>query len=248
MTLCLTSYIMQLFERVNIVAKQLAGSQTKLAAILSLRQKQFNGYLNAGSERNLWEHLPAILTAFPDVRRDWLFFGEGEMLKSDTPAKEAAPATPEPVQAEQPKFVSPYLDSDPAYAPLRGFASCGLDGWSGTMPFTMAIPMPNPRPAMFAVTASGDSMIPEGIGNGHICFCDPNATPIPGESVYVELSSNKAALKAFLGWDVVAGERFIVLKGWHDRTPDKPQKSFTIRELACLVTMLAPVVYVQRRL
>lgn len=239
---------MLLFQRVRLISEKFAGSQANLGRELGLHERTFQNYLKEDRQDNLWPWLGKICEIYPQIRREWLWWGEGEMLKSDPPAKETAPTTPEPVQAEQPKFVSPYLDSEPAYAPLRGFASCGLDGWSGTMAFTMAVPMPNPRPDMFAVTASGDSMIPEGIGNGHICFCDPNATPIPGESVYVELSSNKAALKAFLGWDVVAGERFIVLKGWHDRTPGEPQKSFMIRELACLVTMLAPVVYVQRRL
>lgn len=83
---------MKLFERVDEIAKKLAGSQTKLATILGLRQKQFNGYLNTVSERNLWEHLPVILEVFPQVSRYWLYFGEGEMLDSSyTPPLKESP-------------------------------------------------------------------------------------------------------------------------------------------------------------
>lgn len=75
---------MKLFERVKKVSKELASSETKLASLLGLPQRTFNGYLNEKSQRNLWELLPAILECFPQLNRDWLYFGEGEMLKTAT--------------------------------------------------------------------------------------------------------------------------------------------------------------------
>jgi hypothetical protein len=72
---------MQLFQRVKQVAQAIAGSETKLAEKISLPQRKFNGYLNPISEKNLWQYLHLILEVYPDVRREWLYFGEGEMLR-----------------------------------------------------------------------------------------------------------------------------------------------------------------------
>jgi hypothetical protein len=74
--------IMELFERVKHISKKLATSETKLAASLGLPQRTFNNYLNKKSQHNLWELLPRILEFFPQIRRDWLYFNEGEMLRA----------------------------------------------------------------------------------------------------------------------------------------------------------------------
>ena len=81
---------MELFERVKFIAKQLAGSETKLAAILGLPQRKFNGYLNQISQRNLWEYLPLVLDEYPSLSRDWLYFGEGEPF-ADSSSPVSAP-------------------------------------------------------------------------------------------------------------------------------------------------------------
>lgn len=73
---------MELFERIKEVS-ELVGSATKLASRLSVAQTTFNGYLNAKRQDNLWPLLPKILELFPDLSRDWLYFGEGEMLSTD---------------------------------------------------------------------------------------------------------------------------------------------------------------------
>lgn len=74
---------MELFQRVKQVSKELAKSETKLASMLDLPQRTLNGYLNEKSQRNLWEYLPKILVLFPQIRREWLWWGEGSMLKGD---------------------------------------------------------------------------------------------------------------------------------------------------------------------
>jgi len=71
---------MELFERVKYISKNLAASEARLAAALGLPQRTFNNYLRKKSQRNLWELLPRILEFFPQVRRDWLYFNEGEKL------------------------------------------------------------------------------------------------------------------------------------------------------------------------
>ncbi len=76
---------MELFERVKAVAKLLAGSDKALGEKLSLRQNTFSYYLSQKTQGKLWELLPKILEIYPQIRRDWLYFDEGEMLKSDKP-------------------------------------------------------------------------------------------------------------------------------------------------------------------
>lgn len=45
-----------------------------------------NGYVNSIRKGIGNEKLLLILRAFPEIRRDWLLFGEGEMLRTDAPA------------------------------------------------------------------------------------------------------------------------------------------------------------------
>lgn len=77
---------MQLFQRVKYLAREVAGSETRLAEKLGLPQRKLNGYLCEKSQKNLWEYLPAILETYPHISREWLYFGEGEMLRGDAPS------------------------------------------------------------------------------------------------------------------------------------------------------------------
>lgn len=79
---------MQLFQRVKHLAKNKAGSAKSLGVALGLSQSRFNGYLNETRQNNLWPLLPQILELFPDVSRDWLYFGEGEMIAAANPTPE----------------------------------------------------------------------------------------------------------------------------------------------------------------
>ena len=79
---------MQLFQRVRILAKNKAGSVKALAEKLGKGQSRFNAYLNEQRQNNLWPLLPGILELYPDVSRDWLYFGEGEMIAAANPTPE----------------------------------------------------------------------------------------------------------------------------------------------------------------
>ena len=79
---------MQLFQRVRILAKNKAGSVKALAEKLGKGQSRFNAYLNEQRQNNLWPLLPSILELYPDVSRDWLYFGEGEMIAAANPTPE----------------------------------------------------------------------------------------------------------------------------------------------------------------
>lgn len=91
---------MELHERVKQVSG-LAGSETKLASRLKIPQTTFNGYLKAARQDNLWPVLPKILELFPHVRREWLYFGEGEMTSGGLQSAALPPrAAPDSEQKE----------------------------------------------------------------------------------------------------------------------------------------------------
>ena len=142
--------------------------------------------------------------------------------------------------------------------PLLGLAACGSEGWQGRITFPVPVPAPHRRQGMAAVLAYGTSLLPAGIGDGHICFCDPHAEPQPGEVVYVEhVGGAHAILKEFLGYGVCgAAPGELALRGWlppeEGAEPDAEglpprQKAFVLRLRAVDVRLIAPVVYVQRR-
>lgn len=119
---------------------------------------------------------------------------------------------------------------------------------------TLPIPViePHARPGMIAVMAMGESMLPAGIGHMHICFCDPNVEPMPGECVYVACTDYQHALKVFLGKGEAAGyetkEGFFCLRGWSDKDSQGNQKDFILQIHEKTVKLIAPVVYIQRRM
>lgn len=88
---------MQLFERVRLLAKTKERSVSAFSDKLKIAQATFNGYLKESRQNNLWEILPQILQLYPDVSRDWLYFGEGEMLDK---SEKASPETIQELKAK----------------------------------------------------------------------------------------------------------------------------------------------------
>ena len=70
---------MQLFERIAKIAREIAGSQVRLAEKISVNPRTFQGYVQANRQDNLWPLLPDILREYPQLSREWLYFDEGEM-------------------------------------------------------------------------------------------------------------------------------------------------------------------------
>ena len=75
-----------LYNRVILLAKKKEKSVKSLAEKLGILRQTFNGYLCEQRQNNLWPLLPQILELYPDVSRDWLYFGEGEMLSTSPTA------------------------------------------------------------------------------------------------------------------------------------------------------------------
>ena len=74
---------MELYERVDTVIKRLAKSRTHLARQLDIKQTTFNSWFSCDRQEYLFPILFKILELYPHISREWLFFGEGEMIKSD---------------------------------------------------------------------------------------------------------------------------------------------------------------------
>ncbi len=76
---------MELFERVALIAEQIAGSKSKIAKALKIPQTTFSYYFSAERQVGLWPLLPAILELYPQINKYWLHFEEGEMIGSGKP-------------------------------------------------------------------------------------------------------------------------------------------------------------------
>jgi len=74
---------MELYERVDVVIRRMAKSRSNMAKQLNINQTTFNNWFSQGRQSNLLPVLFRILEFYPNISRDWLFFDEGEMLKSE---------------------------------------------------------------------------------------------------------------------------------------------------------------------
>ena len=75
---------MELYERVNMVIKRMAKSRANLARQLDIKQTTFNSWFSRDRQDYLFPALFKILKLYPHISREWLFFGEGEMIKSES--------------------------------------------------------------------------------------------------------------------------------------------------------------------
>lgn len=244
-------------------------TKSACAQKLGITHKTLGSYLKPDGQHNLWQYLPTFMEWYPRLSRQWLYFGEGPMtigqgVPIDAPipfqeltraaeaiAEDCGGAWGDVLKLVIGRAHEPAQSTNspiPGSMPLVGFASCGREGWGGRMTYTVPVAAPHTRPDMIAVMATGESMIPAGIGHGMVCFCDPHAPPIEGECVYVETVDNKATLKRFLGGgQSEGGGEAIRLQGWKDVQGDMPQDSFTIEIDPSEIRTIAPVIYVQRR-
>ena len=75
---------MYFFERVDLVLNHHAMSRTELSRRLDIKHNTFSRYFTPDQQDKLSQSLWKMLDIFPDISRDWLFFGEGEMYNTDT--------------------------------------------------------------------------------------------------------------------------------------------------------------------
>ena len=71
---------MELYQRVEIVAKLVGKGKKSLSDELGINDSTFRGYFSKERQNTLYDFLPKILIAHPEFSRNWLYFGEGSML------------------------------------------------------------------------------------------------------------------------------------------------------------------------
>ena len=125
--------------------------------------------------------------------------------------------------------------------PHHGVAKCSIQGWGKDQPDRD--PLPKPEDSMddsaFYVSATGQSMIPEGIDSGAICLVSPGTEPRPGDRVWFKDKAGATAIKRL----VRISERGAFLRGWMP-IKDGKQQSFEEERFLNFVEAMHPVIAV----
>ncbi len=207
-----------------------ATSRRAFAETLGLTESTLRNYENDLSLPQ--SDLLAKICAKIGIEPRWLLTGAGAMCAGEDGR---APQTP---QEETPS--AGYRN-----IPVMGLASCGMKGWFNTGPVALSFPLAaeHSGPAMFAVIAVGTSMQPEGIREGYVVLCDPNAEPLTGEPVYVEKKDGTASIKIYRG----RNDKWLTLQGWLEPAEDGTQKPYTEQLAVEIIDRMAGVVLIKRR-
>ncbi|AEP10360.1 LexA family protein [Micavibrio aeruginosavorus] len=136
--------------------------------------------------------------------------------------------------------------SSPAHnpVPVYGFAECGLQGWYNPVRYKINATLDWPDPELYAVVASGLSMVPEGIHPGHICIISPNTRAHTGDAVLIRRNDGASTIKRLVRED----DTWVHVQGWLD--PEKenaPQIPYTDQIKRSVIEQLAPVIFIKRR-
>lgn len=111
-----------------------------------------NGYVNSTKGNISIQKLDSILQTYPELNRDWLLYGEGEMLKTDA--------------QETQNEASAMFEEEKFYTYKLPIAALGgpLDGWGATdpiMPWQCERVVSPVKGVDLAVPVVGDSMAPD---------------------------------------------------------------------------------------
>lgn len=129
--------------------------------------------------------------------------------------------------------------------PVLGFAECGMKGWYNEVALKVsAYRIPELGSETFAVIAVGDSMRPAGIEQGFLCYCDPQNKPAHLDAVYLRRKDGSSSLKIYGGEE----EGWLKLQGWLKPDASGVQAPYIDNLKRDLITQIAPVVYIKRKL
>lgn len=208
----------------SLLAYEFGKSKLGFARLLGVSQGKTQHW-----EKGQWpsaEDLAVIAEKF-GCDYKWLVTGEGDPFATG----QTEPCKPPP----------------PRPIPVLGLASCGVEGWEQVMHIAVSATVPVISETMVAVIAAGDSMLPAGIASGHICYCDSEQHPLPGDAVMVTRKDGLATIKLFLG-EGERGPDWIRLKGWLPPNGNNQRKDFFLELKKREVKTMAPVIYVRRRI
>lgn len=190
----------------------------------------------------------------------WLLYGEGapfveNAVDASSPVEQADVRSAADIEGEHSSPASLSAATVPGSVfsglsgvmplPLTGLAECGIQGWYREAHMRAPVAPPQVGEGWMAVMAVGDSMIPAGIREGHILYCDPDQPPVVGEPIYVLRADGAASIKM---WQGIAENGFAVLQGWLPPDAQGNQSSYLDQLAPGQIAKLAPVIYVRLRI
>ena len=230
------------FEQQLARLKTASGAQNDaaLAQIMGISSGAITNARRRGTIPKKW--FLHIATAF-NVHREWLVSGGGAMRRDEFPQQQ-----PPAGSADNPTTTIMQTDSKKK-VPVIGLAACGLSDWFNPGPVAVHASVPNDvGPRTFGIIAVGDSMQPQGIEQGFVAVCDPDAVLAVGDVVYIEQhdmsTGNKlASLKKYIKQD----DHWVYLKGWLPPDKDGVQKPVVSQLALQVVARIVPVTMVKRK-
>lgn len=199
------------------------GGPKAVAVATGINQRTLYSYLRGETEIRLGD--AARVAEFCDVGVDWLATGRNSGALETTTDERAV-----------------QISANRGYTVI-GLASCGLKNWFQGDAMAVEAELRLEDPEAFAVMAVGESLHPEGVRQGFLCFCSPNSSRRPGDIVFAERADGTAALKRLVSESL----EMIVMEGW--LPPEGGQQDLYREEIkASYIRRIATVVYVKRKL
>lgn len=148
-----------------------------------------------------------------------------------------------PTNVEVPKELPTKRGSE---LPIIGLGTIDMEEWEYQNELALTVDTSNDLgPKAFAVIPADDSMEPEGIREGYVCYVDPEREPVPNDAVYVVRKDDRATIKLYRG-PSPDRSNFTRLSGWTTGKDGSRSETF-IEEANDNIALLAPVVIVKRK-
>ncbi len=131
--------------------------------------------------------------------------------------------------------------------PIVSLLDMGTTGWCRKAKTAITAQRPAEfanNPHVFVTSAGCNSLQPEGIRQGFLCYCDPRNSAGQGDVVFIQLMDDKASLKLL----TAHRENWITLQAWYTNANGEPLNYFSEEVEIKNIKLLAPVIYVKRKL
>ena len=127
--------------------------------------------------------------------------------------------------------------------PVTCFAESKDAGWYNPQNSRIQTTLDMPDPKAFAIVVHGQGLIPEGLHPGFLCVCSPMLKPAKGDIVHLRRTDGLCTIKLFVGEE----KEWLILKGYTDPDAKGIQRAFEDRVKRNVITEIAPVVFVRRK-
>lgn len=205
----------KLKEKLRQVRKQKRMNQAEVAAIIGISRRSY-GLYELGKTTPDAVRLSLMAQLF-EVSVDWLLSEDAALMAEDT----------------EPRL------------PMLGLASCSVAGWfQPEEKRGMSVALPGADlVGGFVVTATGPSLVPEGIKPGYMCYCAPSLEAQVGDIVYIKEKSGVASMKVYRG----ESDGWLIVDGYFPPNSEGVQVRYTEKRPRGEVVQIVPVIYVRRK-